>query len=173
MIQYTTAIKRFDKQGEKTGWTYIEISSSLANQLKLGCKKSFRVSGTLNDYSIDRVALLPIGEGDFIMAINAAMRKGIRKNLGATIKVQLYTDERELHPPMDLINCLQDEPDAAAYFASLPKSHQLYYGRWIDSAKTEETKAKRIAQAIVALAKKQGYSEMIRANKKLKTELGL
>jgi hypothetical protein len=172
MIQYSATIKRFDKQGEKTGWTYIDVPSSIANQLKPDYKKSFRVSGKLDNYPIDRVALLPVGEGNFILAVNADMRKGIRKNLGATIQIQLYTDERELHPPMDLMNCLQDEPDAASYFDSLPKSHQLYFGRWIDSAKTEETRAKRIAQAIVALSRKQGYSDMIRANKKVKTELG-
>jgi hypothetical protein len=30
MVQFTTTIHRFEKQGEKTGWTYVEIPADLA-----------------------------------------------------------------------------------------------------------------------------------------------
>ncbi|MGE5108027.1 MAG: hypothetical protein ACM3H8_10810, partial [Sphingobacteriales bacterium] len=33
MITFTAVIKRFDKQGEKTGWTYIEIPSDIADKI--------------------------------------------------------------------------------------------------------------------------------------------
>ena len=42
MIQFTVTIHRFEKQGEKTGWTYIEIPSDIAQKLKPGNKKSFQ-----------------------------------------------------------------------------------------------------------------------------------
>lgn len=42
-VQFTTTIHKFDKQGEKTGWTYFEIPADLAQKLKPGNKKSFRV----------------------------------------------------------------------------------------------------------------------------------
>ncbi|HQV55523.1 MAG TPA: YdeI/OmpD-associated family protein, partial [Chitinophagaceae bacterium] len=45
-------------------------------------------------------------------------------------------------------------------------SHQKYFSKWIDAAKTEPTKVKRITMAVNALAKKVGYPEMIRAAKK-------
>lgn len=45
MIDYTTIILQFAEQGEKTGWTYIEIPADLAQQIKPGNKKSFRVKG--------------------------------------------------------------------------------------------------------------------------------
>lgn len=168
MIHFSTLIKRFKEQGEKTGWTYIEIPQAIAAQLKPGNKKSFRVSGKLDQFKIDRVALLPMGEGLFIMALNAAMRKGIQKGVGQSIEVALKADERELKPPADFMACLADEPEALAYFSLLAKGHQLYFGRWIDSAKTEPTRIKRIAQAVSALAIGMGYPEMIRANKKAK-----
>ena len=171
MITFAAAIKRFNKQGEKTGWTYIEVPPSIAEQLKPGCKKSFRVSGQLDQYKIDRVALIPMGDGHFIMALNATMRKGIQKGQGACIAVQLKADEREVKPPADFLACLKDEPEALSFFATLTKGHQLYFGRWIDSAKTEATRTKRIAQAVSALAKRWGYSEMIRAAKKTKEML--
>ena len=42
MIQFTTTLHKFDKQGEKTSWTYLEISAKQAHQLKPNCKVSFR-----------------------------------------------------------------------------------------------------------------------------------
>ncbi len=86
MIKFSTTILKFDKQGEKTGWTYIIIPAKIVQQLKPKNKKSFRVKGKLDDFEINKVALMPMGEGDFIMAINAAMRKGIGKRKGATYK---------------------------------------------------------------------------------------
>lgn len=171
MITFTATIKRFNKQGEKTGWTYIEVPHTIAEQLKPGCKKSFRVSGKLDQYKIDRVALMPMGEGHFIMALNADMRKGFKKEAGATIAVQLIADDREVKPPSDFLACLADEPDALAFFSTLTKGHQLYFGRWIDSAKTEMTRTNRIAQAVSALAIRLGYPEMMRAAKKAKETL--
>ena len=99
MIQFTAIIKKFDQQGEKTGWTYIEIPAALAQQLKPGNKKSFRVKGKLDSYSIEQVALVPMGGGDFIMALNTTMRKGIGKGKGATLQVQLEVDTQEMLPP--------------------------------------------------------------------------
>jgi Domain of unknown function (DUF1905)/Bacteriocin-protection, YdeI or OmpD-Associated len=171
MITFAATIKRFNKQGEKTGWTYIEVPQSIAEQLKPGWKKSFRVSGRLDQYKIDRVALMPMGDGHFIMALNATMRKSIQKGQGASIAVQLKADEREVKPPADFLACLKDEPEALSFFSTLTKGHQLYFGRWIDSAKTETTRTKRIAQAVSALSQRLGYSEMIRAAKAIKESL--
>ena len=52
------------------------------------------------------------------------------------------------------------------FFKTLSGSHQRYFSKWIDSARTEQTKSKRIAQSVNALAKKKGYPEMMRALKK-------
>jgi uncharacterized protein YdeI (YjbR/CyaY-like superfamily) len=61
---------------------------------------------------------------------------------------------------------LNDEPIALANFNKLPGSHQKYYSKWIESAKTEQTKTKRIAQAVNALTKNLHYGQMIRSLKK-------
>lgn len=42
-VQFIATIHRFESKGEKTGWTYIEIPVDIAQQLKPGNKKSFRV----------------------------------------------------------------------------------------------------------------------------------
>jgi hypothetical protein len=163
MVQFTALIKQFAKQGEKTGWTYIEIPAKVANLIKPATKKSFRVKGKLDHYAIKGVSLLPMGEGAFIMALNATMRKGIKKRKGATIAVQLTEDKKEYQLNADLVASLEDEPAAYEFFKKLPRSVQNYYSKWIESAKTEPTKVKRIAMAVDALAKKWNYGEMLRA----------
>ncbi|HEY0678906.1 MAG TPA: YdeI/OmpD-associated family protein [Chitinophagaceae bacterium] len=170
MIQFTTIIRRFDKKGEKTGWTYIEIPEKIAQQLKPGNKKSFRVKGRLDNFSIKGIALIPMGEGDFIMPLNAALRKGVGKRMGDKLKVQLDVDEKlpELSP--DLLECLSDEPRANDHFNSLPFSHRLYFSKWIESAKTAATKARRIASSVSALARGWGFPEMLRDQKEKNSE---
>ena len=68
MITFITTIQKFEKQGEKTGWTYIEIPEAIATQLLPDNKKSFRVKGKLDNFEINGVALLPMGLGNFILA---------------------------------------------------------------------------------------------------------
>ena len=172
MIRLTATIKKFERQGEKTGWTYIEISADLAQKLKPGNKKEFKVKGKLDKYGIQRVSLLPMGGGGFIMPINATMRKAIGKRHGAMVQVQLMEDNSEFVFNKDLMECLTDEPVARQFFETLTGSHQRYFSKWIDSAKTEQTKAKRIAQAIDALAKRQGYPEMLRSLQQQREQWG-
>lgn len=172
MISFTTTILKFAQQGEKTGWTYIAISAELAEQLQPDSKKSFRVKGKLDQYAIKGVALIPMGGGDFIMALNADIRKGIGKKKGAVLKVQLSVDEVRYQINTAFVECLEYEPPAMLFFKSLPMAHQHYFSKWIESAKSEPTRVKRIAQAVSALSKNMGYPEMMRAKKEEKDFLG-
>ena len=171
MIDFSTIIKKFDKQGEKTGWTYIEVPAKIAGLLVPGNKRSFRVKGFLDDQKIGGVALVPMGGGDFIMALNAAIRKQIKKSTGAKLKVRLEVDHQEIKPPAELIECLRDEPKALDNFEKLPKSHRNYYTKWIESAKTDATKARRIAVSVTVLATGKSFAEAIRSLKADRAEL--
>lgn len=168
MIQFTSTILKFKEQGEKTGWTYIKIAAEIAEKLKPDNKKSFRVKGALDDFSFEGIALLPMGGGDFIMALNAAIRKKIKKRKGDKVMVKLAADEKGYQINQDFIECLKDEPKSLEQFNKLPGSHKNYFSKWIESAKTEPTKAKRIAQAVKALSHGQHYGEMLRELKKEK-----
>ena len=172
MVQFKTIIEKFGQMGEKTGWTYIVISKKITNKLKPGDRTTFRVRGKLDEYPIKNVALFPRGDGDFIMAINANMRKGIKKGKGAEITVKLETDDEPVPLNNDLLECLEDEEDAKAWFETLTPGHKKYFSNWINSAKTAPTKAKRIAQTITALSRKQNFGEMLRALKAEKEKLG-
>jgi hypothetical protein len=165
MLQYNATIEKFGKQGEKTGWTYILIPENLAQELFPGNKKSFRVKGKLDKWAFKQLALIPMGEGDFILAINAEIRKKIKKQKGAIVSVQMSLDGSEITLSPDLLECLEDDATAKTYFNKIPGSHQKYYSRWIESAKTVETKAKRIALALKALSRQMDYGSMIREEK--------
>ncbi len=165
MVKFSTTIFQFEEKGEKSGWSYIIIPGDIAEKLKPGNKKSFRVKGKLDNYSINAVALLPMGDGDFIIPFNATMRKATGKRKGAMIQVELMEDKSEQQLNKDFIICLQDEPGAMKFFNTLPASHKNYFSKWIDSAKTEFTKTKRIAMSVSALARCMGYGEMMREQK--------
>ncbi|RIV18494.1 DUF1905 domain-containing protein [Fibrisoma montanum] len=171
MHTFTALLKRFDNNGEKTRWTYIDIPDEVTEALKPGQKTSFRVKGTLDEYVIERVALIPMGpvenrtdgsETRFIMGINAVMRKALRKEKGATVQVRIELDDSPIVLSANLMGCLEDDPAALAFFNSLTKGHQHYFSKWIEEAKTIETKTKRITQAVTGLSMGMGYPEMIR-----------
>ena len=163
MIEFTTTIRRFDKKGEKTGWTYIEIKAAQANKIKPGYKVGFRVKGSLDNMAFEKVALLPMGEGNFILPINAKMRKDTGKKHGDKLNVRMEYDEKRPSLSKDLMACLKEDPEALKFFKSLPGSHQLYFSKWIESAKTTQTKTKRLVTCMTAFGKKLGYSEMMRS----------
>jgi uncharacterized protein YdeI (YjbR/CyaY-like superfamily) len=76
-------------------------------------------------------------------------------------------EDREFNyvPSPELIACLEDEPGALGQFNCLAGSHRNYFIKWIDSAKSDETRARRIALTVNAMANKMSYSEMIRASR--------
>jgi len=165
MVTFTTNLLQFGQQGEKTGWTYIEIPPDVSEELKPGNKKSFRVKGKLDNFAIKAVAVMPMGGGRFILPVNAAMRKGIGKKKGAMVKVQLQEDKKEIPLSAELMECLKDDPQALAYFQTLPRSHQQYFSKWIEGAKSEQTKTARLTRALIALGKKWNYGQMMRESK--------
>jgi hypothetical protein len=172
MVTFNAEIKKFDQQGEKTGWTFIEVPEEIALQLLPDNKKAFRVKGALDNVPISGTSLIPMGGGDFIMPLNATLRKQLKKGKGATLRVSLAVDTNPVTLSEELMQCLSDEPAALAYFNKLPGSHQKYYSRWIESAKTDATKAKRIAQTVTACAGQQQFGEMMRAQKEESKKYG-
>lgn len=166
MTQLSLMIEQFDQKGEKTGWTFLSISADVANELKPDCKVSFRVKGTIDTVAFSGIALCPMGEGNFILPLKKELQKKIGKRKGAIVSLTLEEDKDfKYEIPDDLDNCLSDIDGALLQFYSMPKSHQNYYIRWLDEAKTSETRLKRLVQTVEAMEKKMDYGEMVRYNK--------
>ncbi len=165
MVSFKATIQQNGSAKDKTGWTYVIIPASQAKKLVSG-KLGFRVKGRLDAYALKQVAVMPMGDGSFMLPLNATMRKAIGKQRGDTIQVALDVDKQKLQLSRELIAALGDEPEALGFFNTLTPSHRLYFSKWIESAKTTETKTRRIVQSVIALSDKKGYGEMIRENKK-------
>lgn len=127
----------------------------------------------LDNYPISKQAVLPLGGGRFILTLNATVRKGIRKQKGAMLRLRLELDEEPLRVCDELLESLAFDPQAQEFFQSLTRSHQLYFSKWIESAKTEETRARRIAYTVNGLAKGWDYGRILRHMRDERRELGL
>ncbi|MCW5910357.1 MAG: DUF1905 domain-containing protein [Cyclobacteriaceae bacterium] len=161
MIRFTAKLQKQNKPG---GWTYLIVAASHAKKLKSG-KKSFRVRGTLDDLAFEKTSLLSLGNGDFFLPFNAAMRKGTGKKAGDKVAVAMKIDERKPRLSRDLLQCLEEDPEASGFFKTLTPYMQHFYSTWIESAKSPQTKTRRLVAVVNALAQKQSYHKMMEAYK--------
>lgn len=83
--------------------------------------------------------------------------KGIREQIGKTfgdevqVSVELDTDERVIEIPQDLMKELKKDKEAKVFFNKLSYTHQREYVLWINEAKKEETRQRRIKKTIEML----------------------
>ncbi len=171
MITFQSIIEKFEKNGEKTGWTYVFIDSVEAEKINPGVRRSYRVKGKIDEIKISQMAMIPMGSGDFIIPLKADLRKQIKKQRGDKVVLQLKVDSTEIKISADFLDCLKEDKAAEKFFLGLTASHQKYFSNWIESAKTIDTKSKRIVQSIEGFKMKMGYPEMIRYFKEKKNEL--
>lgn len=166
MVSFIAEIFKFEKKGDKTGWSYVEIPASLAEQLKPGCRSWFRVKGHIDGHPFAGMALVPMGEGDYILPVNGGMRRILRKQEGDVLQLSLEEDtDFKIEIPEDLEVCLLDEERLHRAFMDLPKSHRNYFINHINQAKTMETRARRIAQTVEAMDLGLDFGAMIRKNR--------
>ena len=115
--------------------------------------KRFAVRATVNGYqwrtSVTRM------RGEFLLGLNREVREGAGVAAGDTVQVVIELDQapREVAVPSDLAEALERDPEAKVAFERLAFSHRKEFARWIDEAKREETRERRVVQAL----------EMIRA----------
>jgi hypothetical protein len=163
VIKFNTKIL---KQPDKSAWSYIIVSRRQVDKLDPPRRTAFRVKGFLDKFPIEFRSLLPVGDGRFILPINAFMRKGTGKKAGDRIAVTLELDISQMKPSAEFIACLKDAPEAYANYKKMNGSQKNFYNGWIYSAKTEETKSKRIAAAIKGLAEGKVFGLMLKDNRR-------
>ncbi|MEI9919713.1 MAG: YdeI/OmpD-associated family protein [Bacteroidota bacterium] len=165
MIRFTALIQQDSRDPEKKGWSFIIINKTLSTKLNPGVRTGFRIKGKLDNLEIKQTSILPVKGERFMLPINAAMRKATGKKAGDKLTLQLEVDSAKVKLSADLLVCLKDEPTAEKYFKTLPPSHQRYFSKWIEDAKTETTRAKRITMAVTSLSQQKHFGMMIREAK--------
>ena len=167
MVYLKTEIEKYESNGEKTGWSYVHIPQKIADQIKPNSRRGFRVKGFLDELAVNGLSATPVKDDGFIIPLNKNLRRTLRKEEGAVVELRMEFDaDFKIVMPEVLEVCLAQEEGLLEYFLSLPKSHQNYFINWLNTAKTEPTHTKRLVMIVNAMALKQDFGAMIRANKR-------
>jgi hypothetical protein len=118
----------------------------------LGGGRRPAVAVTINGHTF-RTTIGSMG-GVAKIPVSAAVRAAAGVRAGDVLVVELAADTapREVAVPDDLTAALAGDQAAAGFFAGLSPSHKKAYVTWIEEAKKPETRAKRVADAVVKLA---------------------
>jgi hypothetical protein len=102
-----------------------------------------------------RGLLVRMGGPNHMLIILKGIREQIRKTFGDEIQVsvELDTEERVIEIPKDLIKELKKDKEAKFFFDKLSYTHKREYVNWINEAKKEETRQRRVVKTIAMLKK--------------------
>ena len=168
MIQFTAEIEKFEANGEKTGWSYVFIPQEIADQIKADNRREVRVRGFIDHIVVNGMCMMPVKGDGFILPLRKSLRKDLKKEEGYKVELSLEFDaDFKIEMPDDLEICLADESELLVYFLSLPKSHQNYFINWLNTAKTEGTRTKRLVMIINAMVNQWDFGMMIRSARSL------
>lgn len=118
-----------------------------------GSRGMVRVKGTVNGFAY-RSTISPMGDGTHVMLVNKAMQQGAGCGPGDTVTVVMDADTapRVVTVPPELKAALAKNAAAKAAFEKFSYSHQTAYVQYVAEAKRPETRARRAAETVRALA---------------------
>jgi hypothetical protein len=111
------------------------------------------VRATVNGYTF-RTTLFTMG-GRALLGLNREVRQAARVEAGQEVSVELARDDepRTVEVPSDLAAALEEDPTVRETFDGLSYTHRKEYVRWVEDAKRDETRTRRIAKSIELLRK--------------------
>lgn len=141
-----------EKYPGKGGWTYAIIPEIIQDkQSPFGWVK---VKGFIDDYEFKNHNLMRLADGRIFFSVRAQIRKIIGKKEGDWVHIVLYPDRDPTEIPEEFLLCLSEYPSAHKKFLTYTDGKQKEFIDWIYSAKTEETKVARFAEAINRIIEK-------------------
>lgn len=141
--------KSFDAIVQKEGsFTFVAIPFSPREVW--GAKPRYHVTGAINGISV-RGTLGALGQ-DFFLRLGAAWMRDSGIELGENVNVQLSLEgPHEGNIPSDIAKALSGNKKAKTFFEGLPTFYRKNFIRWIESAKREETRTKRLSEMMKLL----------------------
>ncbi|GAA0105861.1 hypothetical protein UT300013_24850 [Paraclostridium sordellii] len=129
--------------------TFIEIPFNVEKEFGL---KRVKVKAKFDGINY-RGSIVSMGNGCYMIGITKSIRKETGKDAGDNLFVEIEKDEevREIELPADFKVELEKNKSALKFYKGLSYSAQRKYYQWITSAKKEETRRKRINEAIFKL----------------------
>lgn len=110
--------------------------------------KRFPVVATVNGYTW-RTSVARMG-GEYLVGLNRQVREAAGVQAGDEVDVVLALDvePRTVEVPPPLAEALARDPEAQAAFDAMAYTHRKEYARWIDEAKRDTTRQRRVEDAI-------------------------
>jgi hypothetical protein len=126
-----------------------------------GTKGQVKIVATFDGIAEYRGSLANMGQGCHILGLTKEIRKKINKTFGDTVNIELIRDiqERTIVIPNDAQALLNANRDAKDFFDTLSYTNRKEFIVWIESAKKDETRAKRLAEFVVKLKNKKKVTE--------------
>ena len=147
-------MKKYDfeaiiKKHEDKDATYIEVPIDVEKEF--GAKRE-KVKVKFDDVDY-RGSIVKMGLPCYMIGITKEIRNKIGKTYGDMVRVELQKDEEEriIELPLEFKEKLKKSNKAYSFYESLSYSQKRKYFQWITSAKKEETKMKRMEEAIEKL----------------------
>jgi Bacteriocin-protection, YdeI or OmpD-Associated/Domain of unknown function (DUF1905) len=113
--------------------------------------KRFPVVATVNGHTW-RTSVARM-HGESLLGLSRAIREAASVEVGDEVDVTLELDRapREVEMPPALTAALADDEQARAAFEALAFTHRKEFARWIEEAKREETRTRRIDKTLEML----------------------
>ena len=137
------------QQVEDKDATFIEIPFDVEKEFG---SKRVKVKAKFDNVDY-RGSIVRMGMPCFMIGLTKEIRKKIGKGIGDTVSVEIEKDEDEriVEIPIEFESMLNGNNNAKDFFNSLSYSQKKKYITWITSAKKEETKIKRMNEALLKL----------------------
>jgi hypothetical protein len=113
--------------------------------------KRFPVRATVNGYSWDTTVVRMRDEFLLGLSKEVRARAGVDAGDSADVELELDRAERVVPVPTALAEALAGDAPAAAAFERLAYTHRKEFARWIDEAKRDDTRSRRVAEALEML----------------------
>ena len=137
-----------EKMNAQMAFTYVEVPIDVEHEF--GTKGRVRVQGTVNGVAVDR-ALMPQKSGVHIIILGGDIRRaaGIKRE-GDRVQVEFWKHPTpdQLDLPEELAETLDFLPEMKAAWDKLTPGMKRSMCYWVGSAKTEATRAKRVAELL-------------------------
>lgn len=150
MIEFTGRLI----QNKDMNAAYIEFP--FESEKYFGKKGRVKVKVIFDDLFEYRGSMVKMGSDSLILGVTKEIRNKLNKTFGDEINVKLSEDieKRQVLIPDYIEELFLENPIAKIKFYKMSYSHQKEYIAWIEDAKKEETRSRRLDKFILKLMEK-------------------
>ena len=147
VIRFKARLVQHSRAEKTDAWALFNVPKAVSKKLR----GITTVEGTINGHPF-RAALEPNASGRHTLRVNKAMRNGVGADAGDTVNLAVLGPEPPPKIPADLRAAMTSSHKAKSLWQDLSTIGRRDYIRWIESAKTSETRARRVRRTVEQLS---------------------